>query len=330
MTYWLQFWWLVPIALSICVLVCLVGVEGSLLFAPFYAVVFPWLSGVHLAPLQAIQIGIFTEIFGFSSSFLGFFRAGLIDFRLGARIATVGVPAAVAGALLAYRLPQGVLLALVAAALPALAWYISHPPQARQQPPPAQATSTVRAAAADTVRAAAARIPFCCYASANLYTGTQPEAKATTVVEPVGAVQHRDRRGRTYTYSPPGGAGRVAVGAGGGGATGLLGFGIGVLGVAYLVIRRLPIRVAVGTSHFVILLVTGAAVITHIAEIATGDVSPPWNVIAVNAASVLVGGQLAAWLAGRLPEAKLRRVLVRLLLVLAVVTLYRAGSLLVW
>jgi hypothetical protein len=69
--YWLEYWWLLPIALSICTLVCLVGVEGSLLFAPFFAVIFPWLAGVDLSPLQAIQIGIFTEIFGFSSSFIG-------------------------------------------------------------------------------------------------------------------------------------------------------------------------------------------------------------------------------------------------------------------
>lgn len=60
--YWLEFWWLFPIALGICVLVCSVGVEGALLFVPFYAVVFPWLAGVELVPLQAIQIGIFTEI----------------------------------------------------------------------------------------------------------------------------------------------------------------------------------------------------------------------------------------------------------------------------
>lgn len=53
--YWLEFWWLVPIALSNCVLVCLVGAEGSLLFAPFYAVIFPWLSGVELALVQAIR-----------------------------------------------------------------------------------------------------------------------------------------------------------------------------------------------------------------------------------------------------------------------------------
>ena len=38
--------------------------------------------------MQAIQIGVFTGIFGFSSSFVGVLWAGLIDFRLGGRIAT--------------------------------------------------------------------------------------------------------------------------------------------------------------------------------------------------------------------------------------------------
>jgi hypothetical protein len=31
MTYWLEYWWLLPIALAICVMVCLVGVEGSIM-----------------------------------------------------------------------------------------------------------------------------------------------------------------------------------------------------------------------------------------------------------------------------------------------------------
>lgn len=102
-----------------------------------------------------------------------------------------------------------------------------------------------------------------------------------------------------------------------------------MLGVAHLVIRRIPIRIAVGTSHFVILLVTGAAVAAHLVEITTGGISPPWNIIAVNVTAVLVGGQLAAWLAGRLPEHRTRAVLVTLLLALAAVTLYRGLSLLI-
>jgi hypothetical protein len=58
MTYWLELWWLAPIALSICVLVVPGRGGGLAAVRPFYAVIFPWLSGVELAPLQAIQIGI--------------------------------------------------------------------------------------------------------------------------------------------------------------------------------------------------------------------------------------------------------------------------------
>jgi uncharacterized membrane protein YfcA len=84
-------------------------------------VIFPWLSGDPLSPLQAIQIGIITEIFGFTSSFVGFYRARLIDFRLGLRTAAVGIPLALVGVVLAYRIPQPALLVIVAVVLPALA-----------------------------------------------------------------------------------------------------------------------------------------------------------------------------------------------------------------
>lgn len=91
-----------------------------------------------------------------------------------------------------------------------------------------------------------------------------------------------------------------------------------------LILRRMPVRVAVGTSHLVILFVTGVAVAVHLTEIIIRGQSPPWNIIAANVVAVLVGGQLAAWLAGRLAEERMRRALVSLLLELAAVTLYRA------
>jgi uncharacterized membrane protein YfcA len=328
--YWLEFWWVVPIALAICVIVCLVGVEGSIMFAPFYAVVFPWLTGVHLTPLQAIQIGILTEIFGFTSSIIGFARAGLIDVRMGLRTAAVGAPMAVIGVVFAYLIPQPVLMLIVALVLPLLAWYLRRPVQSR----PGQRS--------ESVKQAAKRIPLCCYASYALYRNGGSAAQADPHVQPkpvgqrnadstdVGAAwhEHRDRKGRGYYYWRPWPLEQVLVGAVGGTLTGVTGFGVGVVGVSHLVLRRIPVRVAVGTSHFVILVVTGAAVATHLVEISTRHLTPPWNIIAANVVAVLFGGQLAAWLAGRLPERRIRRVLVTLLLVLALATLVRAIQLL--
>ncbi|NUR34183.1 MAG: sulfite exporter TauE/SafE family protein [Gemmatimonadaceae bacterium] len=350
MHYWLEFWWLLPIALAICVLVCLVGVEGSLLFAPFYAVAFPWLSGHPLTPLQAIQIGIISEIFGFSSSFIGFARARLIDLRLALRTAVVGAPLAVAGVFLAYRIPQPALLVIIALALPALAWYLRRPVEVAPGGGVRRQASDALTAE-ETVRAAAVHLPLCCYSSGALYASAPATSTAhavstgisvsdgdhaSTTAARAAAVgnednstagrvhQHRDRSGRTYRYDYRGGTDQLLVGALGGTSTGLVGFGIGVLGVSHLVLRRVPIRIAVGTSHFVILLVTGAAVAAHLVEIVSRGQAPPWNVIAANVVAVLVGGQLAAWLAGRLPEHRMRQVLVTLLLALSAVTLFRA------
>ncbi len=69
------------------------------------------------------------------------------------------------------------------------------------------------------------------------------------------------------------------------------------------------------------------AVVVHLLEILARGQSPPWNIIAANVVAVLVGGQPAAWLAGRLPEEKVRRVLVWLLGAISAVTLLRAAGL---
>ncbi len=323
--YWIEFWWVIPIALAICVVVCLVGVEGSILFAPFYAVVFPWLTGIPLTPLQAIQIGILTEIFGFTSSIIRFSRAGFIDVRMGLRTAVVGVPMAILGVVFAYVLPQPVLLLIVALVLPLLAWYLRRPVQLHPGP------------RSESVKSVSTRIPLCCYASSAIYRNGGNAPAAVQQVESAapdagkghkGWYEHRDRKGRWYRYRRPRPIEQALVGAIGGVFTGVVGFGVGVLGVSHLVLRRIPMRMAVGTSHFVILLVTGAAVATHLVEITTRHLTPPWNIIAANVVAVLIGGQLAAWLAGRLSDHWMRRVLVTLLLVLAVATLVRAIQLL--
>jgi hypothetical protein len=103
--YWLEFWWVFPIALAICVSVCVVAISGSVLFVPLFTLGFPAL-GIPMAPAQAVQVGLFTEIFGFASSTSAFLRHRLVDVRLAGFALAFAVPAAVVGGLLANVLPS--------------------------------------------------------------------------------------------------------------------------------------------------------------------------------------------------------------------------------
>ena len=52
----------------------------------------------------------------------------------------------------------------------------------------------------------------------------------------------------------------------------------------------------------------------------------PWNILAITIPTVLVGGQLAALVAGRLPQHRLRVILSGVLLFLGAISLYRASA----
>src|SRR5512146_422361 len=109
MAYWLEMWWVFPIALPICVTVCTLGIEGAILFVPFFTILFPLLA-FNLTPIQAISIGLITEVFGFASSLTAFWRAKLIDFNIAVGSALKSAPFALAGGILSFVIPQAGLL----------------------------------------------------------------------------------------------------------------------------------------------------------------------------------------------------------------------------
>jgi uncharacterized protein len=86
------------------------------IFVPFFSIVFP-LLGHRLEPVQAVEVGLLTEIFGFMSSTSAFWRAGLIDFRIAGFALAFAVPAAVLGGYSAHALPGYWLLVAVGVAL---------------------------------------------------------------------------------------------------------------------------------------------------------------------------------------------------------------------
>jgi uncharacterized membrane protein YfcA len=162
--YRFAFWWVFPIALAICIAVCTVGISGALLFVPFFGLAFP-ARGIPLAPVQAVQVGLFTEIFGFASSTSGFWRSGLIDFRLAGFALAFAVPLAVAGGLLANVLPGNLILLPVAGVMLLFSYLLFRAPE--------EENGEGRTSAAEA---------------------------AATASAADGVVVHRDRQDREYRY----------------------------------------------------------------------------------------------------------------------------------
>jgi uncharacterized protein len=294
MNYWLQFWWMSPIALSICVTANTLGVSGAALFLPFYTLVFP-LLGHHLEPVQAVEVGIMTEIFGFMSSTTAFWRAGLIDFRIAGFAVLFAAPMAVLGGYASHFVPAQWMLAIIGVGLLGLSGLLFRKGgDAHSHVPASQALGMAS-------------------------TGQE-------TLHPNGLKRHVDRQGRVYRYRVLNDIWRGAAASIGGIFHGLVGFSAGEVSTVEQVLRGMPVRVASGNSHLIIAAASIAAAFTHLGVSAVQGTKVPWNILAITIPTVLVGGQLAALVAGRVPQHRLRIVLSGVLLFLGSISLYRASA----
>lgn len=290
--YWLQFWWMSPIALSICVTANTLGVSGAALFLPFYTLVFP-LLGHHLEPVQAVEVGIMTEIFGFMSSTTAFWRAGLIDFRIAGYAVLFAAPMAVLGGYASHYLPAQWMLAIIGLGLLSLSGLL------------------LRKVAHAHSAHSTAELPA--------------ESHAHGAARIAGLKHHIDREGRVYRYRVLNDMWRGFAASVGGLFHGLVGFSAGELSTVEQVFRGIPVRVASGNAHLIIAAASIAAAFTHLGVSAVQGTTVPWNILAITIPTVLVGGQVAALVAGRLPQRILRTVLSIVLLFLGAISLYRAS-----
>ncbi len=250
-----------------------------MIFVPFFSIVFP-LLGHRLEPVQAVEVGLLTEIFGFLSSTTAFWRAGLIDFRISTFALAFAVPTAVIGAVSAHLLPSYWLLVVVGVALILFALLLI------------RETEGMRGFGA---------------------------AGASPVTE------HTDRRGRVYSYRRKNDAWRGATAAVGGVFQGLVGFSAGEMSTVEQVLRGVPVRLAAGNAHMIIAAASISAAFTHLTVDAATGTRMPWNILAATAPAVLIGGQIASLVAGRLPQTALRVTLASFLALVGVISFYRAS-----
>lgn len=251
-----------------------------MLFVPFFSIVFPIL-GHRLEPVQAVEVGLLTEIFGFLSSTSAFWRAGLIDFRISTFALIFAVPTAVVGGVSAHLLPSYWLLVIVGAGLILFSYLLIRETAEARHSHPAGAEA--------------------------LFS------------------EHTDSRGRAYRYRRKNDGWRAGTAAVGGVFQGLVGFSAGEISTVEQVLRGVPVRLAAGNAHLIIAAASVSAAITHLTVDATTGARLPWNILAATAPAVLIGGQIASIVAGRLPQTALRLILSSFLALIGVVSLYRAS-----
>jgi uncharacterized membrane protein YfcA len=221
------------------------GVSGALFFSPFFMLV------VGLTPSQAIGAGLLTEVFGMGNGLLNYVRQRVVDYATAKWLLLGAVPATVAGALASHVVPTGVLKLAFGIGLLGLGSFLV------VYESPEEAVPGERE---------------------GEYLAEKNAGRGETTVETTD--------GEVFTYDtcwrPPG----VGLAGVGGFITGLISAGLPEVTTTQLIVRcRLPPRVAIATSVFVLAVAATAGAAVH-ALAAT----PVWYVVAWSIPGVVIGG----------------------------------------
>lgn len=273
---WTQYWFMFPVAMCVATAAMLSGIGGAALFIPIFVIIFPLLGPEYpLATSAAIGSALMTEVFGFSSGFIGYYRKRLIDFKSAVQFICVSIPVAIVGALLFGLLQEQEILLKGAYALLML---ILCPVILRHTPPRDMLTDSTD----------------------NDAINADAEIREIT-----------GRDGTTYRFRKPRqgtiGAFFTSIGSF---LTGFLGVGVGEVILPQLVKRnRVPVAVAAATSVLTVIVTIASASFTQIAALieAGGLSAVPWNLVCYTIPAVIIGGQIGPLLQGRLEQRKLEK-----------------------
>ncbi len=273
---WTQYWFMFPVAMCVATCAMLSGIGGAAIFIPIFVIIFPLLGPEYpLATSAAIGSALMTEVFGFSSGFIGYYRKRLIDFKSAIPFICVSVPVAIIGALLFSVLQKQEVLLKGAYAVLML---VLCPVILRHTPPKDMLSDS---ADNDAINAKA-------------------EVREIT-----------GRDGQTYKFRKPrqGATGKFFTSIGSF-LTGFLGVGVGEVILPQLIKRnRVPVAVAAATSVFTVIVTIASASFTQISALidAGGLSAVPWNLVCYTIPAVIIGGQIGPLLQGRIAQRKLEK-----------------------
>ncbi len=278
-SYWLQFWWLFPVAFGMALLVNTIGISGAALFVPFFILIFPLVAD-PLTNLESVKVGLMTESFGLLSSAIAFVVFGLVDFRIALRTIATALPFLVGGVLLASFIPEVVLLLMIAGLLLVSFLFLVFEERFLEHREKEQSDGPVD------------------WRHSN---GTAVEKQSKD-----GTVYHYCRSMAGYMKRFTG----YSVGAF---FQGAVGFGIGELGIISMLFSHIPIRIAIGTSHVVVSATAIIASVIHVIMAAhgagEGGEDFPWNIVVMTIPAGVIAGQISPYVASKLPTKALERVM---------------------
>jgi len=232
-----------------------------------------FILGMGLSPEIAIGSGLITEVFGFASGLTAYVRKRLIDYRLGLALIVVTVPMGVLGSWLSGRVDPEALKVILGMGLIAIALsFLKSPSDDAPREDAAIAAETERP---ETCVTPAEGEPIC-YTVCNRTEGG--------VIAGIGAL-----------------------------FMGMISTGLGELNGWFLLRRcRVPSKVAVATSVFVVAITALSAAIGHAVRFVQegGDaIETVVQVCTFTVPGVIIGGQFGAAVASRIPQHTLEKTL---------------------
>ena len=277
-----EYWYLLPISILIATISMSSGIGGAVFFSPLL------MLGLKLDPRIAIGAALATEVAGFGSGLIAYYKARLIDFKLAGILLLFAVPAAVLGTMYADRVPPDILKAIFSVGLIFIGYQL--------------------------------------FAAWRKEERLKHEADHRKEFEEHFESELTDRSGKTYHYTVCNKAmGRVFA-AIGGAFVGMISVGLAELQEYHLVARcKVPTPVAVATSIFVVVITVLVASVGHFYEFAKegGEVlGQVVNLIIFMVPGVIIGGQIGPKLQKIIPEDKMKEAISFAFLIIGFFMLY--------
>ena len=270
----------------IAIAIATVAMASGVEGATFFTPLF--ILALGLSPEIAIGTGLITEVFGFASGLYAYANKKLIDYKLGRQLLFITIPMAIIGTLLTAYISSEILKMILGVGLLVLAWtFLRTPGPDRIKRDDENITSTFGGENAQT----------------RLITSEGEEIRYTVCNRIEGSL----------------------ISGLGGLFIGMISTGQGELNGYFLLKRcKVPSRVAVATSVFVVALTALAASAGHFYKfIQSGGetLTTVLSLVIFTVPGVILGGQLGPFLASRISQHLLERGLAFLFIIVGLFTL---------